>query len=207
MEAAPFGLPVDAACVEALHRAASELEGLGHSVEPATLDIPDEFLTAFLSIVDSGLADYHDIDWARVEPHIKANREAARGIDSLTYVDAVHQLQRFTRTLIGRWGEDFDVLLTPTMSIAPPVAGDILAAVHDSPGGGPALQVFQMAVFTSGFNMTGQPAISLPIHMTEVGLPIGVQLVGGPWEEAGLLRLSAQLEQVVSWRDRRPPAP
>ena len=70
--------------------------------------------------------------------------------------------------------------------------------------GVPALQVFQMAVFTSGFNMSGQPAISLPVHATPDGTPIGVQLIAGPWEEAILLRVAAQLEQALPWAARRP---
>ena len=61
------------------------------------------------------------------------------------------------------------------------------------------------AAVTPLFNATGQPAISLPLHWSDSGLPIGVQLVGGPWAEAVLLRLSAQLEQAMPWRDRRPP--
>jgi len=64
--------------------------------------------------------------------------------------------------------------------------------------------VFQMAVLTSGFNMTGQPAISLPTYMTDQGIPIGVQVVGGPWDEARLLRVAAQLEEALPWAERRP---
>lgn len=91
------------------------------------------------------------------------------------------------------------------MTIEPPRAGEILAAVHaGAESGGPALQVFQMAALTSGFNMTGQPAISLPTYQTADGLPIGVQLVAGPWEEAALIRAASQLEAALSWADRRP---
>lgn len=60
-----------------------------------------------------------------------------------------------------------------------------------------------MAVLTSGFNMTGQPAISLPTYMSPEGLPIRVQLVGGPWDEATLLRAAAQLEQAMPWKAHR----
>ena len=205
VEQAPFGLPVDPVCSEAARRAATVLEGLGHRVEPVTFDVPAEFLDAFLAVVNSGLADYPGVDWERTEPHIRSYRSQAQSIDSLTYVEAVHSLQRFTRQLVTRWGSEFDVLLSPTMTIPPPRAGEILEAVHASSEGGPALQVFQMAVLTSGFNMTGQPAVSLPVHMTDDGLPIGVQLVAGPWEEAQLLRVSAQMEQEVGWTGRRPP--
>lgn len=204
VEEAPFGLPVDEACVAATRTAAAVLEALGHRVEVVKLDVPDEFLAAFMAVSNSGLADYAGIDWDRVEPHIAANRAAALAIDSLTYVAAVHRLQLFSRDLVSRWGRDFDLLLTPTMSIEPPRAGEVLAAAHAGPEGGPALQVFQMAVFTAGFNMTGQPAISLPVHCTDGGLPIGVQVVGGPWEEAVLLRVAAQMEQAVGWTGRRP---
>lgn len=204
-EEAPFGLPVDPACAAAARRAAAALEELGHDVEQVSLDVPDEFLPAFLNVVNSGLADYEDIDWDRVEPHIRANRQAAMAIDSLTYVRSVHQLQRATRQMSGRWGRDFDLLVTPTMAIEPPTAGEVLAAVHEGAGTGtPALQVFQMAVFTSGFNMSGQPAISLPTYTTPDGTPIGVQLVAGPWDEATLLRVAAQLEKVLPWAARRP---
>ena len=169
------------------------------------LDVPDEFLPSFLNVVNSGLADYEGIDWDRVEPHIRANRQAALSVDSLTYVRSVHQLQRLTRQMSSRWGRDFDVLVTPTMAIEPPRAGEVLAAVHEGAGtGAPALQVFRMAVFTSGFNISGQPAISLPPHVAPDGTPIGVQLVAGPWEEALLLRVAAQLEEALPWAGRHP---
>jgi amidase len=164
-----------------------------------------EFLRAFLKVVNSGLADY-EADWDRVEPHIRANRAIAEAVDSLTYVGAVHDLQRLSRPILARWGDEFDILLTPTMTIEPPRAGEVLAAVHaGAETGAPAMQVFQMAALTSAWNMTGQPAISLPTHQAADGVPIGVQLVAGPWEEATLLRLAAQLEAALPWADRRPP--
>ena len=72
----------------------------------------------------------YDADWDRVEPHIRANRAVAQSVDSLTYVRSVHDLQRFSRRLVSRWGIEFDILVSPTMTIEPPPAGEILAAVH-----------------------------------------------------------------------------
>jgi amidase len=203
VEEAPFGLPIEEVCLEASRDAARVLDGLGHHVEIVDLDVPEEFMPAFLNIVNSGLADYEDVDWSKAEPHIQENLARGREIDSLTYVRSVHQLQKLTRRLSGRWGSEFDILLTPTMTIQPPRAGEVLAAVHGQ-GEGPALQVLQMAVLTSGFNMSGQPAISLPTFMGPESVPIGIQLVAGPWEESLLLRLSAQMEEAVGWVDRRP---
>jgi amidase len=206
IEQAPLGLPMDPVCADAAREAAAALEKLGHTVETATFEVPDEFLPAFLNVVNTGLANYADIDWDRAEPHIRANRAAALGVDSLSYVQSVHTLQRVSRQISGRWGREFDVMVSPTMTIEPPKAGEVLAAVHEGAvSGGPAMQVFQMAVLTSGFNMTGQPAISVPTHMTPDGVPVGVQLIGEPWGETTILRVAAQLEAALPWADRRPP--
>ncbi|MHB1854766.1 MAG: amidase [Acidimicrobiales bacterium] len=203
LEEPPLGLGLDDACREAVQLAARTLEALGHHVAPAQMELAPDTVVALLNIINAGLADYMDIDWERTEPHIQAGRAAAQAIDSLLYVRSVHDLQRFSRTLVARWGQEFDVLLTPTMTIPPPPAGSVLAAAHQALGG-PALPVLQMAAITSTFNITGQPAISLPLSQTPGGLPIGVQLVAGPWEEALLLRLAAQLEQALPWSGRRP---
>jgi amidase len=202
VEQPPLGLPVDPECLAAVRRTAAVLERLGHTVEVVELELPDEALMAFLNIVHSGLADYLDIDWSRTEPHIQANRAAARGIDSLTYVGAVHTLQRFSRTLVARWGSEFDVMLTPTMSILPPKVG-VLEEVHADPEN-TSMTVFQMAIFNAFFNITGQPAISLPLEQSTTGLPIGLQLVGGPWQEDLLVRLAGQLELAHPWAQRVP---
>jgi amidase len=66
------------------------------------------------------------------------------------------------------------------------------------------LDVVASVSFTAFGNVTGLPAISLPLHRTESDVPVGVQLTGGPWDEATLIRLSAQLEQALPWADRRP---
>ena len=200
----PFGLPLEPECAAAVDTAVALLESLGHSILEVKLEIPDEVFGDFLNIVNSGLADYHDVDWSRVEPHVAANRQTALAIDSLTYVSSVHALQRYTRTVIGRWGGEFDVLITPTMTILPPRAGEVLAMVHADPGT-VALPVLQMAIFNGMFNMSGQPAVSLPLHMSSTGLPVGVQFVGGPWQEWQLLRLASQIETAAPWRDSRPP--
>ena len=204
---APLGLPVSSACVAAAEEAARALESLGHAVQPARMDVPEEFVNAFLNVANADLGDAEGvIDWEKAEPHIRAYRAAAEGVDSLTYVRSVHTLQRLSSEIVARWGTEFDLLLTPTMAVEPPRAGEVLAAVHAAAETGvPVIDVFAMTALTAGFNVTGQPAVSLPTHMSPAGVPIGVQLVGGPWGEALLIRVASQLEEALPWAGRRPP--
>ena len=77
----------------------------------------------FLNVVNTGFGDYDDIDWSRTEPHIRSAYDQAKQIDSLTLVRSLAELQRHSRKIVARWGDEFDVLVTPTMTIEPPVAG------------------------------------------------------------------------------------
>ena len=203
---APLGLPVADAPRAAAVRAGETLEQLGHHVEAVDFDlVPLELLASFQPVVNAGFGDYTDVDVDQLEPHNRAAYDAGRAVDSITFVHALGELQRASRTLVARWGPDYDVLVTPTMTVLPPAAGSVLQAVHAHPASPPA-EVLAMAAFTAPFNVTGQPAISLPLDHAD-GTPVGVQVVAGPWQDAVLLRLAAQLEQADPWRDRRPVGP
>jgi amidase len=204
VEKAPLGLPLDEACADAAGVATGLLTDLGHHVEPVVLDtLPEEMITMALPVVWSGLADYEDVDWTRAEPHNAATWEQMSALSLVDLARAIRGLQLRTRPIVARWGRDFDVLLTPTLSIEPPPVGAVLDAVHSNPTE-PAAPVLQMIAFTILFNLTGQPAISLPLHRTGAGLPIGAQLVAGPWDEATLIRLASALEHAAPWAGRRP---
>jgi amidase len=92
----------------------------------------------------------------------------------------------------------FDLLLTPTVATPPPRIGYL-----SEPGEG--RRINEVLQYTSQFNVTGQPAISLPLHWSADGLPIGVQLVAAPHREDLLVRVAAQLEAAAPWAHRRPP--
>jgi amidase len=188
----------------AVELAGHRLDELGHMVEPAALDLPADVAWAFGKVVNSALAGYPGVDWSMTERHVRAAREAAETVDSVDYVRSVQDLQLYTRVVAARFDTEFDILVTPTMSIKPPRAGEVLAAAHA--GSGMPAEVLQMSAFTSIFNVTGLPAISLPLYQSASGLPVGVQLVAGPWEEARLLQVAAQLEAAEPWSQRRPPA-
>jgi amidase len=129
--------------------------------------------------------------------------EIGRGVSGVEYVRAVEYMQRFTRHMAGWWADGFDLLLTPTLVEPPPPLGQFDATPDDPLHGFSRGGTF--VAFTLPFNVTGQPAISLPLHWSGAGLPIGVQLVAAFGREDVLLRIAAQLEEARPWRDRRPP--
>jgi amidase len=101
------------------------------------------------------------------------------------------------------WHGGFDLLLTPTSAAPPPPLG-FVTSTPDEPFRG-FVRSGPYGAYTSPFNLSGQPAISLPLHWTADGLPIGVQLGAAYGREDLLLQVAAQLEQAAPWKDRRPP--
>jgi len=212
---APGGLAaVDPVCVAAAEDAARMLESLGHHVEPAgpaTLDEPG-LLEAFTTILITGVV--HDLDELAgiagrpvtaddVEPLTWAQYEMGRAVTAGQYVAALDLAHRWSRGVVGWWQEGFDLLLTPTSAEPAPVLGDVF---------GPPEAPFRaleravpFAAFVAPFNVTGQPALSLPGFWTEAGLPVGMQLVADQYREDVLLRVAAQVEVARPWADRRPP--
>jgi amidase len=125
--------------------------------------------------------------------------EAGKGFSGLDYANAMYASAVFTRKVASWWGEGFDLLLTPTLGAPPPKLGELL-----NPAGG-AAAVAALVPYTTHFNVTGQPAISLPLHWNDAGLPVGVQLAAAYGREDLLIRIAAQLEHAAPWADRRPP--
>jgi len=204
MAQAPLGMPTDQACTAAARAAAAALEGLGHSVQEVEVPtISEEMIPPFIALTQAGLADYDGVDWAAVEPHIAHQRKASGELSAYEFALAARNLELLSRRELVRWGRDFDILVTPTSAILPPVAGSIMEAQHAAPDQ-PVLDVVASVAFTAFGNVTGLPAVSLPLHWTDAGLPVGVQLVGGPWQEALLISLAAQLERAMPWDARTP---
>ncbi|HXN38095.1 MAG TPA: amidase, partial [Solirubrobacteraceae bacterium] len=205
MAQAPLGIPTDEPCTAAARATAALLEELGHSVTEVEVPTVSEELTpAFVVLAEAGLAEYEGVDWSAVEPHSAHQRRQASELGAWDYAVAARTLEKISRREVARWGRDFDVLLTPTSAIVAPVAGEWLAAQHATPDQ-PLFDLVRSVSFTAFVNVTGLPAVSLPLHWSDDGLPVGVQLVAGPWEEARLIALSAQLEQARPWAERRPP--
>jgi amidase len=207
MAEAPLGIPTDPACVAAARDAAALLEELGHSIEEVQVPtISAELVPAFAALASAGLADYDGVDWEKVEPHNRhAYKAATEETSAYEYVRAAQTLEPLSRREVALWGREFDVLLTPTSAILPPPSGSVLAAQHAAPESA-TFETVASVCFTAFGNLTGLPAISLPLFWTEEGLPVGAMLTGAPFDEATLIRLGAQLESARPWVERVPAA-
>ncbi len=208
----------DPECVAAAEDAARLLESLGHTVEPAwpeALDEPDA-LGAFLTVLATWVA--HDLDEiARrtgrevgpddVEPLTWLYAEMGRAHSANDYVTAITHAHAWSRRIASWWasrgGGGFDLLLTPTMAEPPPVLGDLVSPPDNPMHAGARATPF--ATYTLPFNVTGQPAMSVPLYFAASGLPIGVQLVAPFGREDLLLRMAGQLEEARPWAARIPP--
>ena len=121
---------------------------------------------------------------------------------SADYLTALQELQQVSRQ-VARYFVDVDVWLTPTLAELPPLLGSF-----DGPPDNPMFGLFRSALlvpFTPIANITGQPAMSVPLHWNQAGMPIGSHFIGRFGDEATLLRLAAQLEEARPWADRHPP--
>jgi amidase len=205
MAQAPLGIPTAQDCVDATRDVAALLEELGHEVSEVEVPtISAELVPAFTVMAAAGLADYEGVDWDLVEPHNRHSYEAASSeISAYDYVVAAQALEKLSRQEVARWGRDFDVLLTPTSAILPPLVGSVLEAQHAAPEVA-TFDVVASVVFAAFGNVTGLPAISLPLYWTEERVPVGTMLTGAPFDEATLIRLGAQLEAARPWAERLP---
>jgi amidase len=140
----------------------------------------------------------------RIEAHNRVLRQAARATDSWAYARAVQKTQKISRRIVEGFLAGFDLLITPTMACLPPPIGAWRAGTDTDPMMA-MLNSYPMGVFTSLFNVTGQPAISVPVHHDASGLPVGVQIVAAPWREDLLLQVARILELALPWIHRRPP--
>jgi amidase len=198
-------------CAAAVATAARLLESLGHRVEvghPHALE-EAEVIPRFVTIVAAStawaLAFWEaELGRAATDADIEHDNLTFRAIGDATsaptYLDAVNWLHAWSRRVQSWWYRDgFDILVTPTLAVPPPALGYL----SDPELGGQ--RVIEVLQYTAQFNVTGQPAVSLPLHWTGGGLPVGVQLVAPYAREEVLIRLASQLETAQPWAERLPP--
>jgi len=200
----------DPACREAVGAAGRLLESLGHHVSlssPAVM-FDEEFERNFLAIIAADTeATFQAFEMLlgrsigddEIEQRNAAHRQAGRALGAVGYVHSRAWFNGWVRQMAS-WWLDHDLLLTPTVAAPPPELGWFTAAGTEEEG----RRISSFIPYTSQFNMTGQPAVSLPLHWTPDGLPVGVQLVAAYGREDLLVRIASQLEQAAPWHDRRP---
>lgn len=214
-------------CTRGLEYTLGLLESMGHTIEEAAPKVDAELLAvAFIIMLTGQVAiDIKEISEAAGRKPKRSDFELitwtlgmiGRSISGADYVRGVRTLQYAARA-VGRFFEDYDLLVTPTVAEPAPPVGSLQLGAADrrllqsacSIGAGRllvaanaiepiALKSFAFMPYTPLFNITGQPAMSVPLHWTPEGLPVGIQFAGRFGDEAALFRLAGQLEQARPW--------
>jgi amidase len=205
-------------CVAAVVNTARLLESLGHEVDAADVPALDDaayhqttgslfpvFLARELDRWSSVLG--REIKPSELEPFNARMVEGGRMVSGAQYLAGTEAANHYSRRLASWWDAEspdggWDVLVTPQLGAPPPPLGEL---GPDSDSEHVLEKMGTVAQFTMPFNLTGQPAVSLPLHWNEDGLPIGVQFAAAYGREDVLLRLAAQLETAQPWAGRHPP--
>jgi len=205
------GVDTDPECREAAQRAATLCESLGHHVEEADPAMDTGAIAQASPAIIGGnvLATCEaraetlgrELTEADVEPATWRMIQAARQRSAADYANGVKAVHAAGRAF-AHFLQDYDVLVTPTLACLPPRLGE--AALSNPDPAAQLLALLRSTGYTQALNATGTPAISLPLHWSGSGLPVGVQFAGRFGDEATLLRLAAQIERAAPWFDRRP---
>ncbi|MEI9994396.1 MAG: amidase [Rhizomicrobium sp.] len=186
---------------------------LGHHVEEAAPSFdPETFVETLETIWCANI--HHSVRKLEAATGRKADRDTLEAstlamtrlgaeISSNAYLGALDRMNAISRQ-IGTFFETYDVLVTPTLSQAAPKLGVIDADAPVTDMARYLRDLLGLAAFTAQYNMTGQPAMTMPLHQNAAGLPIGTQMVGRYAAEEALFSLAGQLEQALPWRDRHP---
>ncbi len=209
----PRGGEVHADCIDGVHKTAKLLESLGHHVEPGFPEIlsDNEIGRAFSMLWSTNMGTAirrfnealgREMTTDDIEAMNWAQAQFAIGVNAVDYSLAQASSVKFRRAIQSWWSQGWDLLLTPTLS-APPLLIGSLPNNPEHPMT-PLMTGGAWVSFTSQFNISGQPAISLPLHRDANGLPIGMQLVAAYGREDVLIRVASQLEQAAPWAHLTP---
>ncbi len=181
---------------DAARRTADLLASLGHTIKE--VEAPEGSVEEFLPLWNHQMARIPIVSDRLLQPTTRYLRQGGRHLQ----LSAVRAQQRVLDRRIRDFFGDADMLLTPTVPILPPAVGefDHLGAAERF------FAVAHCGAFTALFNISGQPAASLPLGLSANGLPLGMQLVGRVGGDGDVLKLSRQVEQATPWGDRRAPS-
>ena len=207
----PAGLPLDPECRHAANDAAALCGSLGHVVEHAVLPVDGDVVRgALITIVNVSVARTLEeaaatigrpVTDADVEPVTWAMSERGKAVDPRAYARAIATTHQIGLAM-AVFQERYDVVLSPTLSKPPVPLGVLSLSPEDPKAMARALREF--GPYTALYNVTGQPSMSVPLHWTSDGLPVGVMFSARFGDEAMLFRLAAQLEAARPWAGRVP---
>ncbi|MGC1676439.1 MAG: amidase [Candidatus Binataceae bacterium] len=215
MDRAPSFHPgAEPECAAAVQACAKLLGSLGHLVEqshPAALDDdragdPIGVLVATseaLTAVDAEKILGRSVNAEDFDPWTWFLIQRGRRFSALDLLRALEWVNQFTRATAKWWLDGFDILVTPTLATTAPPIGIFQLRPNEHPAD-IGRRMAYISPFTIPWNVAGNPAISLPLHMTPDGMPVGVQLVAAYGREDLLLRLAAQIEAAAPWSQRQP---
>jgi amidase len=213
LDHSPRGFAVHQDCVTGVHATATLLESLGHHVEAAWPEILADhsqgkaFGAMWSTNMGMALRRFADalgreITANDVESMNWVQAQFAEKVSGVDYAAAQAASVSFRRAVQSWWAEGWDLLLTPTLS-EPPLAIGTIRNDPERPMA-PLARSGEWVTFTGQFNQSGQPAISLPLHRTADGLPVGMQLVAAYGREDLLIRVASQLETAAPWAHLTP---
>ncbi|MEA2679968.1 MAG: amidase [Candidatus Binataceae bacterium] len=190
---------VEAETLGAFEAACTTFREMGHVVEPITLDPAAPLLDIARKLICAGVSSIPLKDPSTVDPVVRSFWERGRAMSAPEYIGTVARMHNSSREIV-RALMPYDALITPTLTSPPMRLGATFADPEKFADG-----FFGWIAFTFPFNATGQPAISLPNGFTKAGLPIGLQIVGRPADECGIIALAAAWEEARPWAGQHPP--
>jgi len=226
----PVEMEVDGECIEAVAKTAKMLEQLGHHVEEATpeidgISLAKSYMTLYFGEIAADIEQMKTVLGRKTKRTDVESLTWMLGLMGRTYsaghfVSAMREWDKAAR-IMGQFHQNYDLYLTPTMAAPPVKIGELkpkpaeqaLLGFVNRFGLGRLMKasgiIDQLSIeslsktpFTQLANFTGQPAMSLPLHVTRSGLPCGVQFIGRFGEEDTLFQLASQLEKEMPWQDR-----
>ena len=190
---------VEPETLAALESACGVFRQMGHSIEPLTLD-PGAMLGKYARVIVGAAVSALNIPNPELlEPAVRGTYDWGGKISAADYIRAIAGMHNTAREVIHAL-MPYDALLAPTLT-RPAVR---LGTLPSDPATG-ADEIYGWIAFTFPFNSTGQPAISVPNGFSQAGLPLALQIVGRPGDEAGIIALAAEFERARPWKDRHPP--
>jgi amidase len=189
-------IDTDPEVAAAVERVARQLEKRGHRIDEKPMELPAGVIDEFLPVWQSTAASAPVHDWSLTQPVTRWLGEKGTGVDPATVARSTEKLMAIVLEQFG----DYDAWITPTVAVPPPRVG----AWRDLSPPETFAEASKLGVFTAPFNVSGQPAASVPAGRSKNGHPIGAQIAGKPDADGLVLALARQVEQAMPWAEERP---